>query len=372
MKRIVSLLLIGVILLSSAIPAFAEDTMGITLENAIELAKENSITLKNYDANILIAERNLKSAEHQSDIAKTDAVVNDTEYLANGKAKELYPAQKQRILDDLKISKEDEIQNLEIEVTSMYYSLYNEMLSLGTLKDSITVQREELTSKQKEFELGLVTKNTISDLENSIAQAELNLKKAEWSIEMGHMDLAKTLGVDLNTRFLLVQKLDLGVEINYDVETLAVQAQTQGDAIKKAQKDLEMKILEKSVVRRYTRYKSPEGSEDYDKSIADLEKALEDAKITEEIKIRSDYNSILNAQLDLEISKLKLEIAERTLNTQQVKNNLGMVIYLEVVKAENDVESAKLDIQLKELSLYELVENYNYYIADFVVEEVVE
>jgi len=372
MKRIVSLLLIGVILLSAAIPAFAEDTMGITLENAIELAMENSITLKNYDANILIAEREFKSAENRSDNVETKGIVSDSQYLDNGKTKDLYPAQKQRILDDFKMNKENEIQNLKIEVTSTYYSLYNEMLSLETSKDSIAVQKEELVSKQKEFELGLVTKNTISDLENSIAQAELNLKKAEWSIEMGHMDLAKTLGVDLNTRFLLADKLDLSAVIDYDVETLAIQAQTQGDAIQKAEKDLEMIVLEDKVIGRYTRYSNSDLNDGYDEKIVDSEKAVEDAKVTEEIKIRSDYNSILNAQLDLEIAKLKLEIAERTLNTQQVKNNLGMVIYLEVVKAENDVESAKLDIQLKELSLYKLVENYNHYIKDFSVEEVVE
>ncbi|MCH4887412.1 hypothetical protein EZV73_07510 [Acidaminobacter sp. JC074] len=372
MKRILSLLLVGVVLLSAVVPAFAEEVMGITLEKAIELAKENSITLKNYDANILIAERNLSSAENKADDLEIKSIISDSQYLADGKAKELVPAQKERIVEDLKTAKEDEIKSIEIAVTSAYYSLYNEILSLGTAKDSIAVQKEELASKQKEFELGLVTQNTISDLENSIAQAELNLQKSEWSIQMAHMDLAKTLGVDLNTRFLLVQKLDLSVDTEYDVETLALQAQTQGSSIEKAEKDLEMKILEEKVVNRYTRYKMPEGSEDYDKSIADLEKAVEDAKVTEEVKIRTDYNNILNAQLDLEIAKLKLEIAERTLNTQEVKNNLGMVIYLDVVKAENDVEAAKLDIQVKELSLYKLVENYNYYIKDFGVEEAAE
>lgn len=367
MKRIISLFLISIMMFSMVLPVFADDTMAITLEKAIELAKENSIVLKNHDANILIAERNLKSANHEADIVNLDSIVSDSQYLANGKTKDLYPAQKQRILDDLKIAKKDEIKSIEIAVTTSYYSLYNDMLSLETSKDNIAVQKKELDSKKKEFELGLVTKNTLLDLENSIAQSELSLKKKDWSIEMAHMDLAKILGVDLNTRFLLVEKLDLSVDVNYDVDALAEQAKVQGAGILKAEKNLEMKILEDKVIGRYTRYKRPEGSiEDYDKAIVDLEKAVEDAKISEEVKIRSDLNSILNAQLDLEIADLKLQIAERMLNTQQVKNNLGMVVYLDVVKAENDVAAAKLDIQLKQLTLYKLVENYNYYIQDFV------
>lgn len=365
MKRIISLLLMSVLFLSAVVPSFAEDTTAITLEKAIELAKENSFVLKNYDNNILIAERNLKSAEHQADIVSTSGVVNDSEYLANGKTKELYPAQNQRTLEDLKIEKEEAIKDIEIEVTSAYYSLYNEILSIQTQKDNLEVEKQELTSKQQELELGLATQNNVLDLENNIAQTELSIQKAEWSIDMAQMDLAKTLGVNLDTKFLLVEKLDLNVSLDIDVNILSEQAKTQGATVLKAEKDLEMKILEKKVVEKYTRYKSPEGSEDYNKSIADLEKAIEDAKVTEEVKIRTDYNSILNAQLDLEIAILKLEIAERSLSTNQVKSELGMVIYLDVVKSQNEVDSAKIDIQTKELNLYKLVENFNYYTINF-------
>ena len=365
MKKIVSLLLISVLLLSAIVPAFAEDNMAITLEQAIELATENSLELKNYDSNILIAKRNLKSAEHQSDIVNTKGVVSDTEYLESGKTKELYPAQKQRILDDLKTEKDEVIKSIEIDVTSVYYALYNEMLQVESQQDNLEVQKQELTSKQQELALGLSTKNTVLDLENNIAQTELVIKKAAWSIEMAHMDLAKTLGVDLDTKFLLVEKLDLGVSLDVDVNALAEQAKIQGATILKSEKDLEMKILEKKVVGRYTRYKRPEGSEDYDKSITDLEKAIEDAKVSEEVKIRSDYNSILNVQLDLEIAKLKLEIEKRTLKTNQVKSDLGMVIYLEVVKSQNSLDSATLEIQSKELNLYKLIENFNDYTKTF-------
>ena len=368
MKRIISLLLLCVLLVSAVVPAFAEDIMAITLEEAIELAKENSLVLKNFESNILIAERNLKSADYQSDIVNTNGVISDSEYLENGKTKELYPAQKQRILDDLLVEKEEAIKDIEIEVTSAYYSLYNELLSLETKKDNLDVQHQELESKQQELTLGLITQNTVFDLENNIAQMALSYQKSEWSIDMAQMDLAITLGVDLDTTFLLVEKLDLSVSLEVDINTLSEQAILQGASVLKAEKDLEMKILEKKVVNKYTRYKSPEGSEDYDKSIADLEKALEDARVNEEVKIRSDYNSILNAQLDLEIAKLKLEIAERLLDANQVKNDLGMNVYLDVVKSQNAVESAELEILTKELNLYKLVENFNYYIQDFTAE----
>ena len=368
MKKIISLLLISVLLLSAVVPAFAEEIMTITLEEAIDLAKENSLVLKNFESNILIAERNLKSAMYQADIVKTDGVLSDSEYLENGKIKELYPAEKQRILDDLMVEKEESIKDIEVEVTTAYYSLYNEMLSLDEKRDNLEVQQLELGSKQQEFYLGLITHNTLLDLENNIAQMELANEKAEWSIEMAQMDLAKTLGVDLNTKLILVEALDLNVSFEYDIEFLAEQAKAEGASVLEAEKDLEMKILEKQVVNKYTRYKSPENSEDYDQSIVDLEKALEEARVTEEFNVRSDYNSILNAQLDLEIAKLKLIMAERVLEASQVKSDLGMIVYLDVVKSQNAVDSAELEILIKELNLYELVETFNYSIQNFVTE----
>jgi len=180
--------------------------------------------------------------------------------------------------------------------------------------------------------------------------------------------LAKTLGVDLNTKLILVEALDLNVSFEYDIEFLAEQAKAEGSSVLEAEKDLEMKILEKQVVNKYTRYKSPENSEDYDQSIVDLEKALEEARVTEEFNVRSDYNSILNAQLDLEIAKLKLIMAERVLEASQVKSDLGMIVYLDVVKSQNAVDSAELEILIKELNLYELVETFNYSIQNFVTE----
>lgn len=369
MKKFISLLLVTILLLSAVMPAFAEDqTMVITIDKALELAKENSLVLNNHDNNILIAERNLKTALRKSDDVETKGIVDDNTLLENGKIKDLYPAQKQRILDDLLTDKEDAIRDIEIEVTSTYYSLYNETLSIESMKANLEVQKQELISKQKELELGLTTKNAVLDFENTIAQTELNIQKANWSIEMAQMNLAKLLGVNLNTRFFLVEKLDLSTVVDIDVTALSEIAKTEGASIKKAEKDLEMLILEEKVMNRYSRFYSSNLTDDYDERIVDLEKAVEDAKISEELKIRSDYNSILTAQLDLEISKLKLEITERTLNTNQVKNDLGMVIYLEVVKAQNTVDEAKIIIQTEELNLYKLVENFNYYTKDFVTE----
>lgn len=371
MKKIVSILLVGVLLLSALVPAFANEskTMNLTLEDALKLAEENSIVLKNYDANLTIAKRNLSSAQQKADTIVVESVWSDSEYLANGTAKDYTPAVKQRIVDDLIKDRAQTVHNIQVDVTSSYRDLQQKILSMENSKDNLEVQKTELESNKKKLDLGLVTKNTILDLENSIATSELNIKKSEWDLEKAYMDFAKKIGVDLNTKFNLLPLGDLSVNFSYDVEALAITAKEKGDAVLKAEKDLEMKKLQRDVENRYTRFKRPEGAEDFAKSITDLEKALEDAKIAAEVKVRSDYNSILNAKLDIDIAKLKVEIAERTLNTQQVKYDLGMVVYLEVTKAQNSLNSAKQAVQSAELSLYKLVENFDFYIKDFMANE---
>lgn len=378
MKRIISFIILLTIVMSSILPVFAEvelveeSKMELTIQEAIDTAMENNYEILAFDRQLLIAERYLKSAIRQSEVVKIETA-SDAQFLENGKTLLLYPAQRQRELDDLINDAEDLKQNLQIDITSTYMELKHSVSDLEVLEKGLETLKSEFVSKQREFELGLVTSNLIADLENAINQAELNIKKAKWENQLAHMELAKLIGVDLNTQFLLTDTQDYSADLSiYDIDALAASATEFGNGVLTAAKDIEMKELEKEVVRLYTRYKKPEGTEDFDESIADLMKDLDDARLTEEIKIRSDYTSIINADLDVQINTMKLELVERELNVANIKYSLGMFIKLDVVKVEDSHQEALNNLESSKLTLFTLVENFDYYISGFTVEEVVE
>lgn len=364
--------------MSSVLPVFAEvelveeSKLELTIQEAIDTAMENNYEILAFDRQLLIAERYLNSAVRAADRVKIETS-SDAQFLANGKTLLLYPVQRQRELDDLINDAEDLKQNLQIDITSTYMELKNSVSDLEVMAKGLETLKSEFVSKERELELGLVTSNLIADLENAINQAELNIKKAKWENQLANMDLAKLIGVDLNTQFLLTDTQNYDVDLSiYDIDALAASAAELGSGVLTAEKNIEMKELEKEVTRLYTRYKTPEGSEDFDESIADLEKDLDDARLTEEIKVRSDFTSIINADLDVQINTMKLELVDRELNVANIKYNLGMFIKLDVVKVEDSRQEALNNLESSKLNLFTLVENFNYYIDGFTVEEVVE
>ena len=367
MKKIIICIFAVLVLLSSIVPAFAEEVVAVDLDEAIELAKENSIILKNFDDHILLAERELKSAIYQSEVVNVNSIISDYEYFENGMIKEFDPYEAQKYLDDFIDEKALEIRTIEIEVTSLYYSLYHEMLTIEAKKDSLSLLESEFLERKFEYDLGLVTEFDLYTFEKSLNQLKLSLSQSERSIEMLQMELAKELGLELDTKILLVNYPQIDNTFNFDLEQIVELSKTDSIEVLEAIEKLELKKLEEKVASKYTRYMSPDNIEDYDQSIVDLEKALEETIADVELKIRTDYNNIESAQYNLEISRILVEIAEMSLDEALVMNELGLNTSTDLLKSIAEVEASQLNMQKCVVELFKLVENFKVYTENLYV-----
>ncbi|BEP30287.1 TolC family protein [Helicovermis profundi] len=378
-KKIVSIVLMGMLILSMMSISFADNNVTpvlisanisknveINFDKALEMAVKNSYSIATIDRKILIATRKLNSDISKADSTKLNSLGTDAAYLENGKIKDLYPAQDKRKLNDLKDDKKDLENALRQDVVAAYTDLDNKLNNLTTIKTNYNTSVTTYEQNKKKFDLGLITESDLKVFESTRDQNLLEVKKANLAIELSQMELARITGYDLSTKFTLsgVYKIDASVP-SYDIESLSVKAKENSKNVVKAKNDLMLKELEKTTVDKYSRYEKPDSYEDLENAVEDLTQDLEDAKIAEELKLRSDYNTIMNNEATVKINELRLELATRTYKTMKLKYEYGLATYLDYTKTIDAIKVSTDTLNDSKLALFKSVDSFNNYISYF-------
>ena len=178
------------------------------------------------------------------------------------------------------------------------------------------------------------------------------------------MELARITGYSLDTEFTLKGVYEVSTVIpSYDIATLALKTRESSKNVINASNDLVLKELERKTISKYSRYEKPDSYEDLEADIEDLAEDLEDVKIAEELKLKSDYNTILNNEATVKIDELKLELASRTYSTTKLKYEYGLVTYLDYTKTIDDIRVKTDALNDSKLALYKSIDSFNNYIS---------
>ncbi|MEA1975992.1 MAG: TolC family protein [Bacillota bacterium] len=362
-KKIISLIMIVGVLFSFSITFADELNVNLSYEDVLELAISNSNSLDTIDQKILLAERYLKSANSRSDTIKTKGIVSDALLLENGKIKELVPSQKNRELIDLKETKIDLIEDLKIDVIEKYNDVINKKETILFKNQDLVTANKEYDQKEIEYSLGMITKNQLFEYEINIKNLELNIKNLERDYRKALIELNRLIGYPIITQLKLESKVDINIErLEYDLDVIIAKAILNSNTVRTANNDYLLKDLEKTVVNRYSRYERPDSYEDIEDDVIDLLEDFYDSKITEEVNVYTDYYNLLNLQVDVEISSLNLELAEKLLNIEKIKLDNEMSTYLVYKKAVDNYRDIYNDMNDKELMLYKAKTQFDYYI----------
>ena len=373
-KKIISMIMIIGVLFSFSITFANELNVNLSYEEVLELVISNSNSLDTIDQKILLAERYLKSANSRADTIKTKGIVSDALLLENGKIKELIPSEKNRELIDLKETKIDLIEDLKIDAIEKYNDVINKKETILFKNQDLVTANREYEQKEIEYSLGMITKNQLFEYEIAIKSLELNIKNLERNYSKALIELNRLIGYPIITQLNLESKVDITVEnLEYDLDIIISKATLNSNTVRTANNDYLLKDLEKTVVNRYSRYERPDSYEDIEDDVIDLLEAFYDSKITEEVNLYTDYYNLLNLQVDVEISKLNLELAEKGLNIEKIKLDNEMSTYLVYKKAVDNYRNIYNDMNDKELMLYKAKTQFDYYIdkLDYEFENVI-
>lgn len=87
---------------------------------------------------------------------------------------------------------------------------------------------------------------------------------------------------------------------------------------------------------------------------------MEDDKQQIAMAVSDSYQKVIQARNSLDEAVTSLEVAEKAWNTANTKFQLGLVSRLEHLQAETAAVTARQDLEVKKLELFQAMETYDW------------
>ncbi len=350
-KAVGSILFALLILINTSIFTSVEASGEISLESAIEKAISNSKELKLYNDKITYAKQRYDLTYAKSASAMAKGWDDDAGLISNKKEELLYPLQGKNQIDQLVWEKQNKAKLLERDVTKAYYEILNKNTLISLREKSVKRLQNEFEIKKQQVKGGTAVQSTVTSLQISINQEQQKVNSLVRERDVQIIKLNGLLGLELNSNTKL-KKVDIPVKSmdNINIDKTAEGQNLGNHDILKAQKALEEARLEYDIVKKYSYRPDTNGLNEVEDSVLDAEYTLEELKKNINVKVRSDFNALLNLRDDIEINSLEWEKTKKLSEISAVKFKLGQItlVDFEKVKANEDeaqmsLEKAKLD-----------------------------
>lgn len=348
--------------------SFAADIVYNDIDKMVEIATENSKTIKLYDEKIDIAIRKMNDAEHRADdVPAEHYTMSSATRIENGKTEKLYPLQQKNAVAKLKRDKAEEILALKLQVEEMAYNIAMKQTAIDDKKISLELVKKEFAQKESQLKVGQITETALTTAKNTVALTEFSLKKLNNELLTLKMDFNSKLNLDLKSGFRISLKpLEVNTYENSKVTDLVAELTPTKNAIISKEEALAEKIKDKWIVHAYRKA----SDDSYDDSIRDMEKgiavdevALENAKRDVEYKVIADYRAIENAKDSITMAALDLELAKRMYEIEQVRYDLGVTTFTSLEAKREDLSNKILAHQNAVLAHHVKVEKFKDYIS---------
>lgn len=369
LKRVLTAVLC-IMLITSSISVLAAETKTSTktiyLSDAVKTALENNSNIKNLNEKINLAQRRYKYASDQSLYAESKYGNTYEEHVESKKQQYLYPMQRKFELDELIWQKSEAERNLKVNVTKLYYQIYNKIEQITLQEKVIQSLNDEYSVKKKQAEAGIIAESALLTLEIRLDEEEFRLSSYKNDLQILIMDMNKLLGYDidqkLNVKSIEIPQPDLP---DIDIDELVEQAVSQAHSVKKLEAEKAIKEKEYWIVSTFS--EKPSNADSIAEQLIDYDYDLRDEKVAVDYKIRSEYNNILNLRDEITIKKLDLDKSDRFLSITRTKVNLGMQTALDLSNAQIERDTAFYNYRKALLDYYIAVLNFNTYLESMGV-----
>ncbi|EPR09618.1 TolC family protein [Ruminiclostridium papyrosolvens] len=338
------------ILINTNIFSSVQASAEIGLESAIETALSNSKELKLYDDKIIYAKQRYDLAYAKSASAMAKGWDDDAELISNKKEELLYPLQRKNQIDHLVWEKQNKAQLLERDVTKAYYEILNKNTLITLREKSVNRLQNELEIKKKQLKSGTAIQSTVTSLQISINQEQQKVNSLIRERDVQIIKLNGLLGFELSSSTKL-KKVDIPVNSvdNINIEKTAEGQNLKNHDIIKAQRDLEEARLEYEIVKKYSYKPDTNGIDEVEDRVLDAEYTLEELKKDINVKVRSDFNTLLNLRDDIEINSLECEKTKKLTEISAVKYKLGQITLIENEKEKANEDEAQIALEKAKL-----------------------
>lgn len=393
MKRFMSFVLAVVMLFSIGAVAYAEDNsvnevkenkeIELSLKQAIEYALEHSRDVKIQDLDKKRTElkyeqdrrvireynRNKDNIDYVESLSRTEleqgiaAGLIDTDILSIVDQREYFDL---GILErQAKLSKQISIWNKEIKENEIKYNVEKAYFDLLQSEKDLEIAREglELVNRQYEqskkmYELGTISRQQLLSVELAVSQAQSGLDMATMGYELQKMSFNNTLGLPLDQKVKLTDKIEYKEHEEISLEESIQAAKENSAMLKVSQEGFELSELTFKAVK--ARHSTPNQYKYREQEIAveQAAKNLDMAKNGVEMSVRAAYYSLITAEKQIKTYEKAVENAQKAYELTELSYELGQ-------NTANDVTKARIDLMDAKKNLSKQIHAYNLALLDY-------
>lgn len=393
MKRFMSFVLAVTMIFSISVITYAEDIVlsetdpsieiELSLEQAIEYALEHSRDVKIQNLDMKRAElkydqdrSTIRGLDDIEDISSMDYdLIPDDEdkpsYKDFREAQQSIPTYQLHLLDlgvldrQLKLSKQISIWNKEIKENEIKYNVEKAYFDLLQSEKDLEIAREglELVNRQYEqskkmYELGTISRQQLLSVELAVSQAQSGLDMATMGYELQKMSFNNTLGLPLDQKVKLTDKIEYKEHEEISLEESIQAAKENSAMLKVSQEGFELSELTFKAVK--ARHSTPNQYKYREQEIAVEQSAknLDMAKNGVEMSVRAAYYSLITAEKQIKTYEKAVENAQKAYELTELSYELGQ-------NTANDVTKARIDLMDAKKNLSKQIHAYNLALLDY-------
>lgn len=329
------------------------DIRSIDLQEIKDTAIINNSEIKLLEEKINLAKRKHQMALAASEVAKDKYILSDLQRVSIKKQEILYPMQTSAELEDLIYEKENRARTLELKLEDIYYKILDKQKQESLQLDKISRVQKEYDIKKAEVEVGKLTQMSLALYEVAVSEAKIRLETLQRDENKLVMELNKLIGEDISLKLILKEaKFDSLKDKGYKIDEVVKRKLEESQSLKKMERDLEIQKKERWIVYSYSFGGTQKEIDSMDDKILKMEYDIRDEKVAIELKVRSDYNNLLNLKDDITLRKLGVEKALKLEEIAKVKYTMGSINILEYMKNQTDVDDAKAAYEKAQLDYY--------------------
>ena len=297
----------------------------LTLEEAMEIAKENSLILKQAQLAVREAEFGLKQAEAAAIMRPSPTML----------------LQAQSGLDlarqDLVVT-EDE---LSLTLETDFYNVLRAENMLQVAEEALDSARRHEDVVTRKFEVGTVTRLDVIKAARNVVSAQAGVTQARHGRDLALMKFRQTLGLDLDAP-VFPARSDFSIEpivmnLKEDLEfALANRLEIQ-------QLELAIEVAQKNVELSDNDYTAPLTLEQAKINLDKVQLQYQVAKDGLTLEIRQSYQAVLDAQERFSVLEKGVEEALETLRLSELSYEANMITSNEVQDAQLAVTNARTE-----------------------------
>jgi outer membrane protein TolC len=347
--------------------AVEEEVLQLTIEDAVNLAVENSWDIQTLDRNLrniddaIDAQEDLQDQMEESlkksiqlidlELLKYQqyGVRNYVDALLIKRGHGVEQAKAQEVV--LEETKKQTLEALEIGAKSAYYQVLIAEKTLELQEQLLKKAEQHKEIAKVKYENGVATKLVKLQADSAYISAKSDYQNAEDELKIKYLELNNTLGLEFDQEVDLVSDVGYTPTEEIDLDASIESAFENRSDIKKLKSELELQEVETAA---YKSYYTPalQQYKDAEEKLLEAEHAYDQSFKDVELDVRRNYLELVKAERALNNMTESAAIARESVRVSQLFYEYDLATLTDVIDAETGLAQA-------EIGRYQLMISYN-------------